>query len=165
LRAAQTDALTGISNRAHLFELLEQQISKRQAVRQPCGVALLDLDHFKRINDTYGHQAGDAVLKDFATSMQKILRREDGFGRVGGEEFMLVLPGIGAAELSLLMPRVLGVVRASRPLPGQPDFFYTSSAGVTLLVDGDDARSVYHRVDEALYAAKHGGRDRYAWAH
>ncbi len=164
VRAAQTDVLTGISNRAHSMQLLEQFLQDLRHKGTPCGVVLLDLDHFKRINDTYGHPVGDAVLKHFAHTVQRSLRRDDGFGRVGGEEFVVLFHGMRPTSLGDVVPVLLNVVRQSRPLPEHPEFSYTCSAGMTELRADDDARSVYNRVDAALYAAKGAGRDRCMWS-
>ena len=164
LRAAQTDSLTGISNRSHIMEQLRHSINERQHRGTPCGVVLLDLDHFKRVNDTYGHPAGDAVLKDFAQTVQRSLRRDDGFGRVGGEEFLVLFRGMKPKDLGSVVSVLLNVVRQRHPLPAQPEFGYTCSAGMTELCLGDDVRSVYKRVDAALYQAKGAGRDRSMWA-
>jgi diguanylate cyclase (GGDEF)-like protein len=159
-RAVQTDGLTGISSRAHVLLQLEQYQARLRADQTPCGVVLLDLDYFKRVNDTYGHQAGDTVLQHFARTVHAALRREDCFGRVGGEEFLLLFPGMDMDSLNATVPRILNLVRDARPLPLFPDFFYTCSAGLDLLRPEDDARQAYQRVDEALYAAKAAGRDR-----
>lgn len=163
LRAAQTDVLTGLSNRAHILALLEEQLC---LVRHgsSCGLALLDLDHFKRINDQFGHAAGDAVLQHFAQLLHDMLRREDGCGRIGGEEFLVLLPQTDRASLQACMLRLLQSLPLQRPLPQQPDFFYTCSIGMGLLQPGDTAHSAMQRVDEALYAAKAQGRHRSIWA-
>ncbi|MEY2952083.1 MAG: hypothetical protein RLZZ401_170, partial [Pseudomonadota bacterium] len=158
-RAAQTDVLTGISNRAHIMQLLEQHTQQPSHQPRACGVALIDLDHFKRINDRFGHQGGDTVLRSFSATVQEVLRHGDGFGRMGGEEFLIVFPGIDAERLNLIMPRLLSAVRDSRPLPDCPDFSYTCSAGIGMLEPGESPAQVFRRVDEALYVAKAAGRD------
>jgi diguanylate cyclase (GGDEF)-like protein len=164
LRAAQTDELTGISNRAHIMEQLNHSIHEWRDRSVPCGVVLLDLDYFKRVNDTYGHPAGDIVLRNFAHTVHQSLRRDDGFGRLGGEEFMVLFRGMTAKDLGRVVVAVLDVVRQCHPLPTHPEFTYTCSAGMTELRVGDDLRSVYTRADEALYQAKGAGRDRCMWA-
>lgn len=164
VRAAQTDVLTGISNRAHILQLLEQSIAQMDLDGTPCGVALVDLDHFKRVNDTYGHSAGDAVLKHFAHTVHEVLRRDDGLGRVGGEEFLVLFPGMVATGLENIVTRILDAVRSAQPLPDHPQFAYTCSAGMGTLKPNESLRSVYNRLDEALYAAKAAGRDGCVWA-
>ena len=164
LRAAQTDALTGISNRAHIMLQLEQRLDQVRQRDQHCGVALIDLDHFKRINDSFGHAVGDCVLKDFSRIVQNALRHEDGFGRIGGEEFLLIFPRVDVAGLEHIITRILQIVRDSRALPESPDFSYTCSAGLGVLKADDSVGGVYRRIDEAMYAAKAAGRDRFQWA-
>jgi len=164
LRAAQTDALTGISNRAHIMLQLEQRLDQVRQRDQHCGVALIDLDHFKRINDSFGHAVGDCVLKDFSRIVQNALRHEDGFGRIGGEEFLLIFPRVDVAGLEHIITRILQIVRDSRALSDSPDFSYTCSAGLGVLKADDSVGGVYRRIDEAMYAAKAAGRDRFQWA-
>lgn len=164
LRAAQTDALTGISNRAHILQQLDLRLEQLRMAGQPCGVVMLDLDHFKRVNDTHGHHAGDLVLTHFARLVASTLRREDGFGRLGGEEFMLLFPNSDAAALTHIVNRVLEMVRTAEPLPDVPGFGYTCSAGVTMLDAGLDAKENIRNADRAVYAAKANGRNRLEWA-
>ncbi|WP_296508162.1 sensor domain-containing diguanylate cyclase [Rhodoferax sp.] len=163
-RAAQTDPLTGISNRSHVLQLLEAQLAQLSARQRPCGLVMLDLDHFKRVNDTYGHVAGDAVLRHFAQLVAGTLRLEDGFGRLGGEEFMLLVPGIEPDDLARKIGLLLAQVRESVPLPEVPAFRYTCSAGLLMLSPELDAIQNIRDADRALYVAKRSGRDRWAWA-
>jgi len=115
LAAAQTDVLTGLSNRRHGMQLLQSALVHSET--WPLCVATLDLDDFKQINDSFGHAAGDLVLCDFARQLQASIRREDGCARIGGEEFLLILPAAGAGQASAILERLLGRVRRSRPLP------------------------------------------------
>jgi len=162
-RAAMTDVLTGISNRTHILAQLEEHLERARCQRISCGLVLLDLDHFKRINDNYGHAAGDTVLRHFAQLLSHTLRREDSFGRVGGEEFLLLLPNTCAESLPTFMERLLGMLPLQRPLDEHPDFFYTCSAGITLIHPEDTATTALQRADEALYAAKARGRNCFTW--
>jgi diguanylate cyclase len=164
LRAAQTDALTGVSSRAHLFAQLERVLVGQHQQARSSGVVMLDLDHFKSVNDSFGHAAGDAVLQQFARGVATALRPGDVFGRVGGEEFMLVLPGIGAPALQERVEHLLAQVRQARPLPEHPGFGYTCSAGLVMLAPGMGTDQAYRLADQALYVAKRQGRDRLAWA-
>ena len=164
LRAAQIDVLTGISNRAHILMQLDQRLEQLRTAGQPCGVVMLDLDHFKRVNDTYGHHAGDLVLTHFARLVASTLRREDGFGRLGGEEFMLLFPNIEPTTMTQIVRQMLKIVQASAPLPEVPDFGYTCSAGVAMLQPGLDAIENIRNADRAVYAAKANGRNRLEWA-
>ncbi len=158
LRAARTDSMTGLANRGHALTQLRQALDNPDAA--PLCVALLDLDHFKRINDSLGHAAGDAVITDFCRHMLACTRREDMCARLGGEEFLLMLPHADLAQASAVVQRLLERTRQARPLPGLPDQGYTASAGVALARAGDSTDSLLHRADAALYQAKAGGRDR-----
>jgi diguanylate cyclase (GGDEF)-like protein len=160
IKAAQTDELTGIANRRYVTAMIEDMLGQPARGDGPAGsVALLDLDNFKYINDRYGHHVGDAVLRDFARRIQALVRRTDCFGRVGGEEFVLVLPATSASQAALLIERMLTVIRRSRPLNDRPDFAYTFSAGVAESMTADCVASIYARADKALYAAKLAGRN------
>ena len=156
LRAAHTDDLTGISNRAHML----QQADALIAQGQPLVLVLLDLDHFKGINDRFGHPAGDEVLHDFARQLQASTRRDDGCGRIGGEEFMMLLPGTDLPQARAVVQRLLEHVRAARPLAEAPAQGYTTSAGLALHRAGECTGALYRRADQALYRAKQAGRDR-----
>jgi diguanylate cyclase len=163
MRAAQTDALTGISNRPHMTAQLEQRLAQVRQRSEVCGIALIDLDEFKCINDRYGHPSGDLVLQHFAHTVQQTLRHEDGFGRVGGEEFLLLLPRIDSAGMETIVGRIMALLRAASPLPEHPEFRYTLSAGLGVLRPDDTASSAYRRVDEAMYQAKAAGRNGFQW--
>jgi len=162
IKAAHTDELTGIANRrfvtARMEELLTQS-SSRDGKAFGC-VCVLDLDNFKYINDRHGHAAGDAILRDFAARIQRQVRRSDCFGRVGGEEFVLVLPKTSSQEAELIVERMLSAVRGSRPLKERPDFGYTFSAGIAEARAGEAVEELYSRADNALYSAKMAGRNR-----
>lgn len=156
LRAASTDELTGLSNRRHILAQLEAQLTRPGT---HC-VAILDIDFFKRINDNHGHPFGDQVLMDFARYLQSQLRRSDGIGRLGGEEFMLVLPDTQAAQASQLMHHLISGLHLPRTIGALADFHYSCSGGLTQLQPGDSVQSAYHRADAALYRAKQHGRNR-----
>ncbi len=164
LRAAQVDALTGISNRPHVLQQLDMRLQELRERQQPCGLVMLDLDKFKSINDTYGHSAGDMVLVHFARLVEATLRRGDGFGRIGGEEFMLLLPNITPHALTHAVSRVLELLRAARPLIHVPHFSYTCSAGLAMLDSSAEVADNMRRADDALYRAKAVGRNRLEWA-
>jgi diguanylate cyclase len=150
LQAAQTDALTSISNRAHILKQLQTCLTLQS--------------HFKMVNDTYGHHNGDLVLKHFTSTVFATLRRLDGFGRMGGEEFMLLLPDTEPRQMVVIMERILDLIRKSSPLPDHPDFRYTCSAGLLLLTPELTVESAYKLADAALYAAKKAGRNQFTWA-
>lgn len=164
LRAAQVDTLTGVSSRAHVLEQLDLRLSQLRSTQQPCGLVLLDLDYFKKINDTYGHTAGDEVLQRFSRLVVGTLGRNDGFGRIGGEEFLLLYPMATPAELEAKVQAILELVRESSPLPEVPRFHHTCSAGLVMLDPALSAIENMRNADRALYAAKGAGRDRLMWA-
>jgi diguanylate cyclase (GGDEF)-like protein len=163
VKASQTDELTGVSNRRYMMSKLDELIRNQPGWDTLSGcVCILDIDFFKGINDRYGHQTGDDILLDFARRVHPVVRRHDCFGRIGGEEFMLIFPETTLPEGRRIVNRVLENIRTARPLAAAPQFFYTCSAGIAVLERGDTARSLYARADAALYAAKHSGRDRIA---
>jgi diguanylate cyclase (GGDEF)-like protein len=150
-----TDGLTGLLNHRGSQERLRQEVERAAAAGTHVSVVVLDLDHFKLINDSYGHGEGDRALAAAALKLRESVREADAVGRLGGEEFLLILPGVagaGAAEAAERARGALGDVRVhGRPLE--------SSAGVaTAPDDATDAAELLERADAALYAAKHGGR-------
>ncbi|MFG1222739.1 sensor domain-containing diguanylate cyclase [Xanthobacter wiegelii] len=157
LRAAHTDELTGVANRRFAIH----RANEMMAPDGPGGaLCVIDLDNFKRVNDRFGHQTGDDLLRAYCALMAAAIGRADCFGRVGGEEFMLVLPQTDLAAAERRVCDLLARVRASRPLPALPDFTYTFSAGLTFTPPGDTFSEAYGRADRALYLAKLAGRDR-----
>ena len=156
LRAASTDELTGLSNRRHILALMEAQLARPGT---HC-VAILDIDFFKQINDRHDHPFGDLVLVDFARYLQSQLRRSDGVGRLGGEEFMLVLPDTALTHAGQLLQHLLSGLHQSRAIGEQNHFSYGCSGGLTQLLPGDSVQCAYHRADAALYRAKQNGRQR-----
>ncbi|MBZ9654570.1 GGDEF domain-containing protein [Phyllobacterium lublinensis] len=161
LRASQTDELTGVANRRFIMARLEALVNRHLIGDTSHGcIAVLDIDHFKAINDRYGHQSGDEVLLDFARHAHSFVRRLDCFGRIGGEEFMFILPDTALGHGIQFLERVLDRIRAARPLKTFPDFSYTCSAGITALLPGDTPHEVFARADRGLYQAKLEGRNR-----
>jgi diguanylate cyclase (GGDEF)-like protein len=160
IKASFTDELTGIANRRFVSQRIEEMMEASEPGRPAGCVALIDLDHFKVINDRFGHVTGDAILKDFARRIQTQVRRTDCFGRFGGEEFVLVLPHTGLEQGVLILERMASLIRMTRPLTDQPDLAYTFSAGLTAAEPGDSPVTLFGRADAALYAAKLAGRDR-----
>lgn len=161
VRASQTDELTGTANRRFVFAKLALQVEQvTKGLEAPFCLCTLDIDFFKQINDRFGHKCGDAVLRDFVTIAHSVIRRVDCFGRIGGEEFMLILPRSSVAEGREIVERLLQKVRLSRPLSEFLDFSYSCSAGMTVYQVAESADDVFLRADQALYAAKEKGRDR-----
>ncbi|SCX24490.1 Stalked cell differentiation-controlling protein [Agrobacterium sp. DSM 25558] len=164
MRAAQTDELTGTANRRFVFAKLGVQIDNVQkGIESPFGLCVMDIDFFKGINDRFGHQGGDVVLRDFVKIAHSTIRRSDCFGRVGGEEFMLIMPRTILSECVGIVERLLKNVSASSPFPGVDDFSYGCSAGLALYQPGESGSDLYQRADRALYAAKQKGRARVEW--
>ncbi|MBX5030197.1 GGDEF domain-containing protein [Rhizobium lentis] len=159
IKASYTDELTGVANRRFVMARVEDMLAAARHGSSGC-LAVFDIDNFKRINDRLGHHAGDLVLRDFAHRIHQNVRRNDCFGRVGGEEFLLVMPATGPEDALAMVERMLTVIRFSRPLPDSPDFSYTCSAGIAACVPTDSASELYRRADQALYDAKMSGRDR-----
>lgn len=159
-KIAHTDVLTNISSRRRILEQLEAEFVRARRYQFPLSVVLIDLDHFKLINDDFGHDVGDAVLKIFCDMVSNFLRDTDYFGRIGGEEFLLIFPHTNATEAKLVSDRLresmattdFGQLCGSR----QPSF----SAGIAMQTDDDqDEHSMVKRADNAVYLAKDKGRN------
>ncbi|MBV8603895.1 MAG: GGDEF domain-containing protein [Pelomonas sp.] len=160
---AFTDGLTGCVNRSAIDALLDHNIARASRDQTPLAFAILDLDHFKQVNDRLGHLAGDATLKAFVATVRSRLRGSDVFGRMGGDEFCLVLPRTDAQGAAALLEQVRAAVQAR--FAQEPGAGVTVSVGVVVL--GDErlgASQVYGLADQALYAAKHQGRNRVEFA-
>lgn len=158
LRLARTDELTGLHNRRSFHEIFT--LAKNSALRHnhPLSLISIDLDHFKVVNDTLGHSAGDLVLKEFAKLMQVTVRAEDVVIRMGGEEFMILLPYADCAAAAALAERIR-VVFEKNPGSAAP-VTMTASFGVAQLQAREEEDALIQRADEALYRAKHEGRNR-----
>ncbi|KFC72775.1 Diguanylate cyclase [Bosea sp. LC85] len=160
VKASYTDELTGVANRRFVMARIDDMLLQRRRDSRLAGcLAVLDIDHFKAINDRFGHAAGDEILCRFAKEIHANVRRSDCFGRVGGEEFVLVMPRTSAAEAALVLERMLILVRAMKPLGGHGDYRCTFSAGIAETDPADVSLSLYSRADKALYAAKSRGRN------
>jgi diguanylate cyclase (GGDEF)-like protein len=157
---ATRDALTGLLNRRAMVELLAREHPRIQRGLGPLAIALLDIDHFKRINDTLGHGVGDEVLRRVAAILQSRLRSADALARWGGEEFLLVMPGTRLAEAGIVMDRLRAEVAAGSFGEGAAGPVVTFSAGLVELREGESQDAAIDRADRALYRAKQGGRDR-----
>ena len=160
---ATRDALTGLYNRRHMQEKLAYAAQRFQRYGERFTVALIDLDHFKRINDLHGHAAGDQVLQAFAGVAQACLRDGDVLARYGGEEFVVLVPDCDAERLTACCER-LRIAFSEVELMGLQVRNLSLSAGMTLLSVGDDLDEALQRADQALYRAKRDGRNRCAAA-
>jgi diguanylate cyclase (GGDEF)-like protein len=157
---AALDELTGSFNRRCIMRMLDDEIVRTRRTTAPCSIALIDLDWFKRINDTYGHPTGDEVLRTFAITVFANIRNIDRFGRYGGEEFLLVLPDTPANTAARLLDRLRAIIADLDWSAFSPGMQVTVSAGVTTLRPDETAESFLARADCALYAAKAQGRNR-----
>ncbi|HET7891434.1 MAG TPA: GGDEF domain-containing protein [Candidatus Sulfotelmatobacter sp.] len=160
------DPLTGLYNRRYLQETMERETRRAVRAAQGLGVLMLDLDHFKRFNDTYGHDAGDAVLRETASFLLKSVRAEDIVCRFGGEEFVVILP---AADLKVTQARAERIRARLREATlmhqGRSLGMITVSVGVAELPEhGASTKELLEAADAALYRAKREGRDRVAVA-
>ncbi len=160
-RQATRDPLTGLVNRRALMDRLAEEMQRSERYKRTLTVLLFDLDKFKRVNDTLGHLAGDAVLRHFARVVEKALRRSDVVGRYGGEEFLAVLPETSIERGCEVAERIRSACHDSpATAPDGTEVAFTTSIGVATLLPGEDTEALLGRVDESLYKAKETGRDR-----
>jgi len=159
-RIANTDALTGLANRRAFFEALEAEAELSERTDAPLWVTILDIDRFKAINDNYGHPAGDEVLRAVAAIIRQALRGGDLVGRIGGEEFGVLMPKTTRAQAEMVAERLRDAV-ANTPftLPSGKVIEVTLSAGLAVRISGEDATRLLSRTDIALYKAKKDGRN------
>lgn len=157
-RIAIRDELTGLFNRRHFLERLEEELLRGNRDATPVHLALLDLDHFKRINDTHGHQAGDTVLKRFAVVAGQSLRRSDLLARYGGEEFVVLFPQASADQCATALARLRERFAAER-YSFDPELRVTLSCGLAGHNPNEPSLAFIERADRALYQAKSAGRD------
>jgi diguanylate cyclase (GGDEF)-like protein/PAS domain S-box-containing protein len=160
---ANTDSLTGLANRRRFEERLREEVERAHRYERPLSLVLIDLDHFKTVNDTWGHPAGDRVLRGTAEVLQSVLREMDVAGRLGGEELAILLPETDEAGARSLADRLRREIKETehRSDDDQP-FHVTASVGIAWLAVGaeHDAEALFSTADQALYEAKGGGRDR-----
>ncbi len=159
-RQATHDALTGVLNRFAIMEALDEELARSARRRHGVGVLLTDLDHFKRINDTFGHLAGDETLRSAAARMENVLRAYDRLGRYGGEEFLVVLPECTEAQVLDVAER-LRMAISVEPIVADGNLIPVSvSIGATWVEGRCEADQLIRVADEALYMAKNAGRNR-----
>jgi diguanylate cyclase (GGDEF)-like protein len=159
---AELDELTGSFNRRCIMKMLDDEIDRAHRSETPSSIALIDLDWFKRINDAYGHPTGDEVLRTFAITIFANIRNADRFGRYGGEEFLLILPGTSEDGAARFLDRLRGIIADLDWGAFSPGMQVTMSAGVATLRPEEYPDAFLARADSALYAAKAGGRNRIA---
>lgn len=161
LRAAQTDPLTGLFNQLAMTRLLERELALGRRSGQPLALLVVDLDHFKAINDAFGHSIGDRVLQTVAERLQQVTRASDYLFRYGGEEFVILLCDTSHAAAHQAAARVQRTIRDCRIGNGEGgQIRVTASIGIARQCETDSPHSLFKRADLAMYAAKNAGRDR-----
>ena len=162
-RLATTDALTGLSNYRHFHDLLTLEVQRAHRMDYPIGLIIMDLDHFKLVNDRHGHPIGDATLRLVAEQLRKRLRRTDVVGRIGGEEFAAILPGDSLAEVAIVAEKLRRSIEDLPPVRGgmtdTPTLVTLSLGGTSLSADSVGVEQLIGCADQALYQAKHNGRN------
>lgn len=162
-KLATTDVLTGIFNRRHLISIGLDEIARAQRYKTPLSLIMLDIDYFKLINDTWGHPAGDRVLQVISCIMSSAVREQDIVGRLGGEEFLIILPGIDEVENKIFAERLRCMIEECDLAKSDngKTIFFQSSIGIVSLKDSDTSFDhLLSRIDKALYHAKETGRNR-----
>jgi len=159
---ATRDSLTRLWNRSSILTELGRELARSVRESRPLGVVIVDLDHFKHINDTYGHLAGDAVLREAARRMQSSIRQYDSIGRYGGEEFLILFPGCGEADCFAQADRLRKLLGQTEMKVNDTAIRVTASFGVTTVMPGENwtEEELIRIADEALYVAKKSGRNR-----
>ena len=154
------DSLTGVLSRAYILDILHKQISQHQRDdRFIVSLALLDIDHFKKINDQFGHPIGDQVLQQFCTTVQSAIRRQDYFGRYGGEEFLLLINDDEADKALNLIERIRSIIEKTNYEINGHTIKFTISLGFSEVKPDDTVEKLIQRVDSAMYKAKAAGRN------
>ncbi|MCC5976588.1 MAG: diguanylate cyclase [Salinarimonas sp.] len=164
LRASFTDELTDVPNRRYIMLQLEEwrKAGEARKNRSEACLAVIDIDHFKPINDEYGHEIGDRILVHFCELFLDNIRLNDLFGRIGGEEFVLFMPHCNVDQARARLSEVAAKVRSARPVAEYPDLHYTFSAGLVAVSQDDGVEASLRRADDLLYDAKDAGRDHIA---
>ena len=160
-RKASVDALTKTWNRGAILEILAKEQERARQANEPLAVALLDIDHFKSVNDTYGHDVGDQVLQEFTDRIRSGLRGGEAFGRFGGEEFLIVIPRCNPSQSAAYGEHVLQVVRSLPMKTAKGELPVTASMGIAIWRGNfEHADALIKRADKALYQSKRNGRNR-----
>ena len=158
-QAAVTDALTGLNNRRYFDDALREYLVAFTRIEKPLGMIIPDLDHFKQVNDTYGHSVGDDVLREVALCLQDFTRYHDVVARLGGEEFAILSPNITERQLFELAERIRKAVTQIAVAAGSVTIHVTVSAGIALWDGSETGEALFSRADKQLYAAKRNGRN------
>ncbi len=164
VRAAQKDPLTGINNRAAMDSVLVREIEMARRHEMPLSLIVMDIDKFKTINDTYGHAAGDEIIKSFTKAVGSAIRKTDMLFRYGGEEFVVIMSNTGRDGSMLLAERIRRSIEKMEVLPPRCPLPVTVSLGVATLKGKENGNGLFKRADRALYEAKASGRNRVCMA-
>ena len=159
---ASTDVLTGLTSRQAMKTWLDAEVRRARLEQRPLAILSLDIDHFKHVNDTYGHEAGDAVLATVAAAIAHDRRRGDGAGRWGGEEFVVLLPDCNREAAYSIAEKLRARIAEQWVIIGERAIAVTVSIGVAGFTPDDTVDDLLRRADQAMYAAKHAGRNRVA---
>ena len=162
-RQALTDPLTHIMNRRAILMRLSEEMARAPRQGLPLSVGVLDIDHFKLVNDEFGHAGGDGVLQSVVDRALRALRPYDALGRIGGEEFLIVMPGVGPRDAEIVLGRLRKIVRETPMVVQGQERIVTVSIGGAVSA-GESMDELLHRADDALYQAKGAGRDRIVMA-
>jgi len=160
-----TDGLTGVSNKRFFEEVIDRELSRSQRHNRPLSLAILDIDHFKKVNDTHGHLAGDAVLRELCRRMRGAIRRDEVFARYGGEEFVLLLPESTLEQACPFGARILKLISGTPFQLESGPIDVTVSIGIAYTKGGEavSRAELIERADKKLYEAKNSGRNRVVW--
>jgi len=160
IQEAQTDPLTGALNRYGLDKGFEREMNLARRNKDDLSILVLDIDHFKKVNDNYGHDFGDTILKEISCHIKSHIRKTDVFARFGGEEFVVLLNNTNRSGALLLAERIRQQIEKASVMFKDEKVFYTTSVGVASLNENDNRISFFNRADSALYEAKKNGRNR-----
>ncbi|WP_157015785.1 GGDEF domain-containing protein [Mesorhizobium xinjiangense] len=158
--AALTDGLTGMQNRRFFDDALREYLSEFRRIQKPVGLVILDLDHFKQVNDTHGHDVGDEVLRAVANCVHDFTRYHDVAARLGGEEFAIVVPNMDSDRLGKFAERIRKAISSLSVVSGNVRLRVTTSVGLAVWDGRETAEDFYRRADRMLYQAKSMGRNR-----
>ncbi|WP_306117761.1 MULTISPECIES: GGDEF domain-containing protein [unclassified Roseitalea] len=162
MEAALTDPLTGLQNRRYFDDALGEFMREFGSIDRPLAMLILDIDHFKQVNDTYGHDGGDMVLRAVSLCLLQHTRYHDVLARIGGEEFAVILPNTDAPALQRIAERIRAAIADLPVVLKETRVPITASFGIAVWDGGENAQALIKRADENLYAAKSGGRNRVA---